>query len=215
MRLSLADVAYHITGSLGYIGDVEINGAERPRIGNDMYGTFGGDFATRDGRRVMLVVVTPRHVKALGQAAGLTETFAAIEAEHGVNLADEADRWEVREQLRAALEPWFASLSLEEVGARLTDAGVLWGPFRSHSQMVAEDPFCSTANPLFQRIDQPGIGPVLTPGSPLDFAAAPRGEVKPGPQLGQHTDEILAEVLGLSNGAIGALHDRGIVGAPA
>ena len=214
VRLSLADVAYHITGSLGYIGDVEINGAERPRIGNDMYGTFGGDFATRDGRRVMLVVVTPRHVKALGQAAGLTETFAAIEAEHGVNLADEADRWEVREQLRAALEPWFASLSLEEVGARLTEAGVLWGPFRSHSQMVAEDPFCSTANPLFQRIDQPGIGPVLTPGSPLDFAASPRGEVASGPRLGQHTDEILAEVLGLSDDAIGALHDRGIVGAP-
>ena len=45
VRLSLADVAYHITGSLGYIGDVEINGAERPRIGNDMYGTFGGEFA--------------------------------------------------------------------------------------------------------------------------------------------------------------------------
>ena len=95
VRLSLADVAYHITGSLGYIGDVEINGAERPRIGNDMYGTFGGDFATRDGRRAMLVVVTPRHVKALGQATGLTETFAAIETERGVNLADEADRWEV------------------------------------------------------------------------------------------------------------------------
>ena len=148
VRLSLADVAYHITGSLGYIGDVEINGAERPRIGNDMYGTFGGDFATRDGRRVMLVVVTPRHVKALGQATGLTETFAAIETERGVNLADEADRWEVREPLRAALEPWFAAHSLEEVGARLTEAGVLWGPFRTHSQMVEEDPFCSTANPL-------------------------------------------------------------------
>ena len=113
-----------------------------------MYGTFGGDFATRDGRRVMLVVVTPRHVKALGQATGLTEIFAAIETEHGVDLADEADRWEVRESLRAALEPWFAAHSLEEVGVRLTEAGVLWGPFRTHSQMVEEDPFCSTAEPL-------------------------------------------------------------------
>ena len=215
IRLSLADVAYHITGSLGYIGDVEINDAERPRIGNDMYGTFGGDFATGDGRRIMLVVVTPRHVRALGQATGLARTFAAIEAEHGVNLADEADRWQVRSELRAALEPWFASLSLDEVGARLTEAGVLWGPFRTHGQMVAEDPFCSTENPLFQRIDQPGIGPVLTPGSPLDFAAAPRGRVRPGPRLGEHTDEILAGVLGLGDGTIGALHDRGIVAGPA
>ena len=92
---------------------------------------------------------------------------------------------------------------------------MLWGPFRTHTQMVEEDPFCSTANPLFQQIDQPGIGPVLTPGSPLDFASAPRETVKPGPRLGQHTDEILAEVLGLGDGAIGALHDRGIVAAPA
>ena len=215
VRLSLADVAYHITGSLGYIGDVEINGAERPRIGNDMYGTFGGDFATRDGRRVMLVVVTPRHVRALGQASGLTETFAAIEAEHGVDLADEADRWKVREPLRAAIEPWFAGLSLAEVGARLTEAGVLWGPSARTARWSRRTPFCSTANPLFQTIDQQGIGALLTPGSPLDFAAAPRDAVRPGPRLGEHTDEILAEVLGLGDGAIGALHDRGIVGAPA
>ena len=215
IRLSLADVAYHITGSLGYIGDVEINGAERPRIGNEMYGTFGGDFATREGRRVMLVVVTPRHVRALGQATGLADAFRAIEAEHGVDLADEADRWAVRTELRAALAPWFAAHTLEEAGARLSEAGVLWGPFRTHTQMVEEDPFCSTANPLFQRVDQPGIGSLLTPGSPLDFAAAPRRPVAPGPQLGQHTDEILAGVLGLGDGAIGDLHERGIVTGPA
>ena len=161
----------------------------------------GGDAAARQG-------AGPGH-RAHGRVQG------AIEAEHGVNLADEADRWEVRDRLRAALAPWFAAHSLEEVGARLTEAGVLWGPFRTHTQMVEEDPFCSTANPLFQRIDQPGIGPVLTPGSPLDFASAPREAVEPGPRLGQHTDEILAEVLGLSDGAIGALHDRGIVAAPA
>ena len=197
VRLSLADVAYHITGSLGYIGDVEINGAERPRIGNDMYGTFGGDFATRDGRRAMLVVVTPRHVKALGHATGLTETFAAIETDtrrrsrrRGRSLGGERAAPGCTRPLGSRPTAW------GKFGARLTEAGVLWGPFRTHSQMVAEDPFCSTANPLFQRVDQPGIGPVLTPGSPLDFASAPRGAVKPGPQLGQHTDEILGGGVG-------------------
>ena len=211
VRLSLADVAYHITGSLGCIGDAEINGAERPRIGNDMYGTFGGDFPTRDGRRLMLVVVTPRHVRALGRATGLARAFAAIEEARGVDLADEADRWKARDALRALLAPWFAARTLEEAGKLLGEAGVLWGPFRTYGQMLAEDPFCSTANPLFQTVDQPGIGPLLTPGSPLDFAAAPRGAVAPGPVLGQHTDEILAELLGLGDGAIGRLHDRGIV----
>lgn len=38
-----------------------------------------------------------------------------------------------------------------------------------------------------------------------------RGPVTPAPRLGQHTDEILAEVLGLSGGEIAKLHDAGVV----
>ncbi len=214
IKLSLADVAYHITGSLGYIGDVQINNAERPRIGNDMYGTFGSDFATRDGRRVMLVVVTPRHVNALGTVTGLSTAFDALADERGLDLSDESHRWEVREELRALVTPWFESHTLEEIGDALTEAGILWSPFRTYTQMVQEDPHCSTSNPLFQTVEQLGIGAVLTPGSPLDFGAAPRGEVAPAPQLGENTDEILGDVLGLGAAQIGALHDRGVVAGP-
>ena len=35
-----------------------------------------------------------------------------------------------------------------------------------------------------------------------------------GPQLGEHTDEILAGDLGLSDGEIGKLHDSGIIAGP-
>ena len=38
-----------------------------------------------------------------------------------------------------------------------------------------------------------------------------RGPVTPAPRLGQHTDEVLAEVLGLSGGEIAKLHDAGVV----
>ncbi len=214
VRLGLADVAYHITASLGYVGDVEVNDAERPRIGNDMYGTFGTDFPTRDGRRIMLVTVTPRHVAALGRATGLAEAFAEIETRRGLDLGKDADRWEARAELRALLAPWFEARTLAEAGAALTEAGLLWGPFRSHRQMVAEDPFCSPENPLFQKVDQPGIGALLTPGSPLAFGASPRCPPAPAPRLGEHTDEILGAVLGLGDGAIGRLHDRGIVAGP-
>ena len=47
-------------GNLGYVGDVQINGRARPAIGNDLYGSFGRDFATADGRRVMIIALTPR-----------------------------------------------------------------------------------------------------------------------------------------------------------
>jgi len=93
----------------------------------------------------------------------------------------------------------------------LTEAGILWSPFRTYTQMVAEDPFCSTQNPLFQEIDQPGIGRVLTPGSPLQFTGMPHTDVAPAPRLGANTDAVLADVLKLGDGEIGRLHDQGIV----
>jgi len=80
--------------------------------------------------------------------------------------------------------------------------------------MVAEDPFVSTDNPLFQNVEQPGIGRHLVPGSPFDFSQFPREEVGRAPLLGEHTDEILSRILGMGDGEIGALHDKGIVAGP-
>ena len=69
-------------------------------------------------------------------------------------------------------------------------------------------------NPMFEEVDHPGIGRFLAPGSALDFGAAPRESVRPSPVLGEHTDEILAEDLGLSAAEIAGLHERGIVAGP-
>jgi 2-methylfumaryl-CoA isomerase len=109
------------------------------------------------------------------------------------------------------MAPWFAARPLAEVRAALDGADVCWGPYQSFRQLVDEDARCSPANPMLQTVDQPGIGPYLAPGTPLDFSAVDRGAVVPAPALGQHTDEILAGVLGLSSSEIGALHDRGVV----
>jgi 2-methylfumaryl-CoA isomerase len=52
------------------------------------------------------------------------------------------------------------------------------------------------------------------PGSPLDFGALDRVPVRRAPLLGEHTDEILADLLGLSDAEIGRLHDDGVVAGP-
>lgn len=67
---------------------------------------------------------------------------------------------------------------------------------------------------MFSMIEQPGIGAFPVPGSPFDIAELQRQEPKPAPLLGQHTDEILADVLGLDSGAIARLHDSKVVAGP-
>jgi len=67
---------------------------------------------------------------------------------------------------------------------------------------------------MFARVDHPGSGAYLTPGSPLEFSTAPRLPPAPAPQPGADTDEILAEILGLTAAEIGRLHDKGVVAGP-
>ena len=109
------------------------------------------------------------------------------------------------------LEVWCGSQNFSELSETLSSGGVSWGPYQSIKQALENDWRCSINNPVFEEVDQPGIGTHLTPGSPLDFGAAPRETVQPAPILGQHTDEILGDILGLSGSEIASLHDDGIV----
>jgi 2-methylfumaryl-CoA isomerase len=211
---ALADVMLAIVGHLGYIGDVQVNGTSRPPLGNDLYGSFGRDFATADGRRVMIIALTPRQWRALGRATGLSDALAALGPKLGIDLDSEAGRFAARDAIADIVAPWCAARGLAEIEAAFAGSGVLWGPFQDFATLVNADPRCSVANPLFTEIDQPGIGRYLAPGLPLDFSAAPRRPTHPAPLLGQHTDQVLSEVLGLSGADIARLHDAGIAAGP-
>jgi 2-methylfumaryl-CoA isomerase len=67
---------------------------------------------------------------------------------------------------------------------------------------------------MFSMVDQPGIGSYLMPGSPLDFSAVGRLPATRAPLLGEHTDEILLDILGMSEKQVGKLHDQGVVAGP-
>ncbi len=213
VSLSLADVAFAAVGNLGYIGEIQVNGESRPNIGNDVYGSYGRDFATRDGRRVMVIAVSVAQWKKLVEATGTEAAMAAIEAELGLDFTREEHRYAGRARINEAIGAWCAAHTLDEIRAAFDPANVCWGPYQSFEQLVRDDPRVSTANPLFDEIDQPGIGRYLAPGAPHTFAAAPR-EVRRAPVLGEHTDEILADELGMSDAEIARLHDTGIVSGP-
>jgi 2-methylfumaryl-CoA isomerase len=215
IKIALSDVAFAVAGHLGYIGEVQINKAEREKTGNYLYGAFGRNFATRDGRQVMIIAISKKQWQGLCAATGIADKIGRIEELFEVDLNQDGDRFRSSEIIAALIEPWFKRHTLNEMRPLLNEHGVCWGPYQSFQQMVEEDPRVSEQNPMFQTVFQPGIGEYLMPGSPLNFSGFKRADVAPAPLLGQHTDEILSGYLGLSEQEIGRLHDDGIVAGPA
>jgi 2-methylfumaryl-CoA isomerase len=214
VRLALKDVALAMLGNLGKIAEVTINDADRPKDGNYLYGAYGRDFGTLDDKRVMVVGLTPSQWSSLVKATGLAEDFDALGKKLGLDLSKEGDRFRCRRQISEIFEPWFRTRLLSEVREALDEAGVTWAEYRTVRQVIETDLDCSTDNPMFEEIDEPDIGRYLVPGSPLAFGDADRVPVRRAPILGEHTDEILLDILGLSEAELGRLHDAKVVAGP-
>jgi len=214
VKLALKDIGLAMLGNFGMIAEVMVNDADRPKQGNYLYGAFGRDFETLDGKRAMVVGLTDLQWSCLCKATGLADELQALGARLGLDMDDEGDRFRARREIAGLLEPWFHARTLADVWRIFEQHRVTWAPYRTVRETIATDPDCSTDNPMFSMVEQPGIGTYLMPGSPLDFSQAARLPATPAPRLGQHTDEILLDILGLAEGEVGKLHDEGIVAGP-
>ncbi len=214
IELALADVALAMIGNLGLVGDRVINHAERTRGGNYLYGAFGRDFVTADGVRMMVMAISAKMWNALVAATGLAETLRAEANRLAVDFAQEGARYTARREIAGILDAWIKGQPFTHVAATFNQHGVCWGRYQTLTELIDHDPDISPANPIYHLVEQPNIGTYPVPGVPAHFGAVSRAPARRAPRLGEHTDEILAELLGLSSGKIGSLHDRGIVAGP-
>ena len=214
IRLALADVALATMGPLGYLAEAEVNKEARKPVGNHVFGSFGHDFTCKDGKRVMIVGVSSNQWKAILRVTETQIQVTELEASLDLNFSNEGDRFKAREKLKGLFQPWFGQRDSSTVHEELDQASVCWGPYQTIQQLVQTDSDCSVDNPLFEKVEQPGIGEYLMPSNPLNFEGLGNIPVTPAPILGQHTDEILELTLGLSGSEIGKLHDSGVVAGP-
>jgi 2-methylfumaryl-CoA isomerase len=87
----------------------------------------------------------------------------------GESLADEGARFRHRAAITALLAPWFAARKVPEFAKMFDEAGVTWSIFRDFATALAEDPDLSLQNPMFSRVEQPGIGAYRVPGTPMSL----------------------------------------------
>lgn len=214
VRVPLGDVAIGTVANSGALAEMLYRGGDRPRLGNAIWGALGRDFVSRDGKRFMVAVLTPNQWTAMVGALDIAAPIAALEAETGVGFAkSDHNRFVHREALFAIVQQAAGQLDYADLAERLTRAGATFERYRTMFE-AANDPVLVADNPLF------GPSPANPSGfdypAPRSFAhlgGQPAGEPAPAPYLGQHSEEVLAERLGLASGAIGDLIDRGVVAA--
>ena len=210
IKLALEDVALATMGTLGFIAEAQL-GVDRERSGNYLYGAFGRDFVSADGVRFMLVGLTPKQWRGLCAATGLGVEMEHLAQIRGLDFSREGDRYEARREIAALIESWVATRNIGEIDAAFAAENVCWSRYQTVKDMLLNDPACSEENPLFVRRQQAGIGEILMPGSPLEFTGLDRESSAGAPDLGQHTDQVLSELLNLSPDEIGRLHDQKLV----
>ncbi|WP_250514638.1 CoA transferase [Caballeronia sp. INDeC2] len=213
VKLALEDAALAVMGHLGFLAEAQL-GKQRERVGNHLFGAFGRDFLTADGQRIMVVGLTAKQWKSLCVATGLTERVDELGRSVGLDLRREGNRFIARAELAALFEPWIGARTLAEVACVFDAHAVCWSRYQTVRELVETDPECSLANPLFSAVEQPGVGEILAPSSPLTFSTLARAPAQPAPRLGEHTEQVLTDVLGLSSGQLGSLIDRKIAGRP-
>ena len=215
VRIPLSDIGISTMANLGQIAEVLYTDANRARYGNELYGAFGKDFVTADGNRLIVMALTARQWAGLVKVLEIADEVALIEKERGVIFDyDEGVRFNHREVLYPIVEKKIAMWDSVKLGNALDEVGGCWGVYQT-LQHAVKDPSLVTDNPIFETMENPSGFSYPTVGSAATIAAQTRQSPKPAPTLGQDTEEVLMDLLGLNSGAIASLKDSGTISTKA
>ena len=212
VRVPLGDVAIGTLANSGTMAEMLYRGSDRERLGNAIWGAFGRDFRSRDGVRFMVAALTPKQWDGLVAAFGVEDDIARLEAECGARFADgDRPRFEHRHKLFDLFQARAQSLDYAELEASMGAHGTTYEKYRTAHE-AANDPALVRDNPLFGPSPRNPSGfDYPAPRSFANLPEKPAGDPAPAPYLGQHSEEVLADRLGLASGTIGRLVDSGIV----
>ncbi len=121
-----------------------------------------------------------------------------------------ANRVVHKEAICEILEGWSTQHTVTEVVDALLAEGIPAGPLLTIKEL-AEDPHFADHRGMFPYMEQPGVGPFRVTAMPIKFSDTETAIYRPAPSLGEHNDEVYAELLGMTQEEITALKNDGII----
>ncbi len=120
-----------------------------------------------------------------------------------------SERVKNRDELIAILKPIFLTRTASEWLSALESAGIPCGPINTLDKVFAMPQV--EAREMSIEMDHPTIGKLPLVGSPLKFSDTPVDYKLPPPKLGEHTEDVLRELLGYSDDRIQELFKKQVV----
>jgi formyl-CoA transferase len=143
------------------------------------------------------------------QWATLCEVMGQPELKDDPRFADNTARLDHRAALRKILDQAFQTRNADEWLAKLKKAGLPCAPINTIPD-VFEHPQAE-ARQMVLEAEHFSAGTVRFPGFPYKLSGTPAAVRWPPPALGQHTEEVLGELLDFSPDDIQGLRDRNII----
>jgi formyl-CoA transferase len=122
--------------------------------------------------------------------------------DHEARLANEAE-------LHELIRQWVKAQDRVPLYELLDEYRVPYGPVNSIADIFADPHFAAREDLV--TIDDPHVGPVITPAPYPRLSHAPGRVYTPAPTIGEHNDEIYRGLLGLSDEEIASLAQSGVI----
>ena len=174
---------------------------ERAGSSHNDFAVPHGHFSTKDGKWVAISCATDLLFARLTKAMGRPELAAAD------SYGDQKTRLAHRHDVNEIVRDWCGSLTREEALSRCYATDTPAGPLNNIADIFGDRQFHARRNLV--AMDVPGTGEqVIVPAPVPRLSETPASVRSLGPKLGEHTDEVLREVLGLSDAQIAHLRAK-------
>jgi crotonobetainyl-CoA:carnitine CoA-transferase CaiB-like acyl-CoA transferase len=202
--IDLSQIETLTTYIAGELVQATVTGADPERVGNDRPGLcpHGLYPCLPEGDLVAIAVRDDEDWRRLSEL--LDRPDLAVDE----RLATVAGRELDRARLDAAVREWTSGREGEQLVETLQSAGIPAAIAMRASQLAVDDQLW--ARDFYRILDREEVGAHPYPGPVTRLSATPAVIERPAPLYGQHTDEVLRELLGLTGDEIDALRDAGV-----